>query len=157
MLFLQFLNVPERCLRMWPDTIVSMQQHFLQTAIHAHALVLGQILQKSGKTLLQPHRHVHPLDLYWRAGVEQVMPKRKIVSIQVPHDVVADSVGPVVDRFRHRDVVGAWNSYSWSASPTRKYTTQLFGSGVPFRRNICTLPRFTPANVGGSPQVNARL
>ena len=45
MLFLQFLNVPKRCLRMRPDAIVSMQQHLLQTAIHAHALVLGQILE----------------------------------------------------------------------------------------------------------------
>lgn len=43
MLFLQFLNVPKRCLRMRSDAIVSMQQHLLQTAIHAHALVLGQI------------------------------------------------------------------------------------------------------------------
>jgi len=44
-LFLQFLNVSERCLRMRPDAIVRVQQHLLQAAIHAHTLMLGQILQ----------------------------------------------------------------------------------------------------------------
>src|SRR5205814_902924 len=35
MLFLQFLNVPKRCLRMRPDAIVSMQQHLLLVEVHA--------------------------------------------------------------------------------------------------------------------------
>src|SRR5204863_294354 len=35
-----------------------------------------------------------------------VMPKGKIVPMQVPYDVVADSVGPIVDWFRDCDVVG---------------------------------------------------
>ena len=47
---------------------------------------------------------------------------------------------------------------SWSASPTTKVTAHPSGLGVPFCRNTCTLPMFTPAKVGGSPpHVNPTL
>jgi hypothetical protein len=53
-----------------------MEQNFLQATVHAHALVLGQVLQETGKTLLETHRNVDPIDFDWRASVEQVMPER---------------------------------------------------------------------------------
>jgi len=45
----------------------------------------------------QTHRNIDSLDFERRAGVEQVMSEHEVVSIEVPHRVVANSVGPVVD------------------------------------------------------------
>src|SRR3954465_4443838 len=84
-----------------------MQQHLLQTTVHAHVFVLCQVLEQSGKTLLQPHRHVYAFNLDRRPGVEQVMPKREMVSIQVTHAVVSDSVFPVVNLGCDFNSVGA--------------------------------------------------
>src|SRR6476660_1646280 len=84
-----------------------MQQHLLQATGYTHALVLCQVLEQSGKALLQPHRHVHPLDLDWRPGVEEMVPKREMVSIQVAHAVVSDSIFPVGNLRRDFDAIGA--------------------------------------------------
>ena len=47
---------------MWPDALIRMQQHLLKTAIYAHALVLGKILQKGREAFLQSYRHVNSLN-----------------------------------------------------------------------------------------------
>jgi hypothetical protein len=81
----------ERRLRVRPDTFIRMQQHLLEAAAHAHALVPCQILEQRGETPFQAHRHVDTLDRDRRPRVEQVMPEHKVIPVQVPHHVVAYS------------------------------------------------------------------
>ena len=84
-----------------------------------------------------------------------MLPKRKIISIQIPHDVVSDSVCSVAILLRDFNAVGAMKF----AELVRIADDEVhpFGSEVPCCRNVCTLPRFMPAKVGGSPHVNARV
>jgi len=42
---------------MRPDALIGMQQHHLETAVDAHALVRGEILEQRRETLFQTHRH----------------------------------------------------------------------------------------------------
>jgi len=79
-LFLQFLNVPELSLGMRAgytitERLIRVQKYFLHTTGKAHVFVRSEIMQQGGKTLLQPQRHVHTLNLHWRAHVEQRMTK----------------------------------------------------------------------------------
>src|SRR5690348_10054088 len=84
-----------------------MQQHLLQTTGYAHAFVLCQVLEQSCQALLQTHRHVHTLDLDLRPGVEEVVPERKMISIQVAHAVISDSIFPVGNLRRDFNAIGA--------------------------------------------------
>src|SRR5258708_27143493 len=99
--------MPEGRLCMRSNALVRMEQHLLEATVHAHALVLGQVQQESGKTFLQTHRNVHALDFDWRAGAEQMMSEGKIVPMQVPHDVVPDSVPSVFNPFGDFNALGA--------------------------------------------------
>ena len=123
---------------MWPDAVTSMQQHLLKAAVYTLLLAFGEIVEKCRETFLQTYRHVNPLNFDRRASVEQVMSKHKVIPIQVAHGIVADAVWSVIDCLCDFDTIGRWNSYNWSASPTRKWTAPVsgLGLGVPFAKNI---------------------
>src|ERR1700726_2995754 len=76
LLFPQFLDLPKSRLRVRSNTLIRMEQNFLQTTVDAHVLVLGQIIEQPGETLLQAQRNVHSLDFDWRARIEHGMPER---------------------------------------------------------------------------------
>jgi hypothetical protein len=67
----------------------------------------GEILEECRETFLQTHGHVDSLNFDGRAGVEQVVSKHEVISIQVAHDIVADAVWSVVDCLRDFDTIGA--------------------------------------------------
>src|SRR4030095_5969416 len=77
-----------------------MQQDFLETAIKAHVLVLGQIMEQGGETLLQSHRDIHPFNLERWSGARQAMSKVEIVAGQIADRVFAHSPGLVI-RWRY--------------------------------------------------------
>jgi hypothetical protein len=71
--------------------------------------------------------------------------------------VGADAVGSIVDCLGNFDSIGAVDFVQLVGVANKEiYRTSVrAGVGVPFAKNIWTLPRFAPAKVGGSPQVNA--
>lgn len=106
-LFLKLLNVPELTLRVRArnsiaEWLVGVQKNFFKATRHAQPLVLGEIVEQGGKSLLQAHGHIHALDLQRFAGVEQVMSEFKLVSVEIPYSVIAQSLVPVA--WRHHDV-----------------------------------------------------
>jgi hypothetical protein len=80
-----------------------------------------------------------------------VVPEYKIVSIQVTHDVIPDTVRPVIDRLRDFDAIGAVKFIQLVGIADEEVNRAGIGTG---RRRARTLPKFTPAKSGGSPQVN---
>src|SRR3954468_8974631 len=91
-LLLQFLDVPEIAFRMRSDAVERVQQRLLETTVHGHALVLRQILKQRNKALLETDRDVDALDLDRRTKVEERMPERQHVAVQIAHAVIAQSV-----------------------------------------------------------------
>src|SRR6516165_7506407 len=136
---------------MWPDAVTSMQQHLLKAAVYTHPLVFGEIVKKCRETFLQTHRHGNPLNFDRWASVEQVMSKHNVIPIQVAHGIVADAVWSVIDCLCDFDTIGAVEFVQLVGVADKEIDR------VPFAKNIWTLPRFTPANVGGSPHLNASL
>src|SRR3954464_781610 len=106
-LLLQFLDVPEIAFRMRSDAVERVQQRLLETTVHGHVLVLRQILKQRGKALLETDRDVDALDLDPRSEVEQWMPEREHVPVQIVHAVVAQSIFPIRRRNDDVDAVGA--------------------------------------------------
>src|SRR5215210_8681960 len=99
----QFLDVTELAPGMRAgdavaERLAGVQQDFLETAGQAHPLVLGQVLQQGGETLLHAHRHIHALDLDTGPSAVDVMPESEEVPRQIPDRVVAQSVRPVPRR-----------------------------------------------------------
>jgi hypothetical protein len=67
-LFLQFLNVPEGCFRVWArdaiaERFVGVQQDFFKTTVQGHAFVRGEVVQEGGEAFLEAHGNIDALDL----------------------------------------------------------------------------------------------
>src|SRR4029079_10983124 len=82
-----------------PEWLIGVQQNFFEAARHAHSLVLSQIHKQRSETLLESHRHIHSLDLDGWPCVEEMVSKAQLVSVQVTHSIVTNSIFAVVDGY----------------------------------------------------------
>jgi hypothetical protein len=103
MFLFEFLKVPELALGMWAGNavtqgLIGMQEDFFQAAAQAHVFVPGEIVEKASKTFFQTHWNVNALNFYHRAGVEDGVPKAKIITMEIANGIVTQSILAVSDR-----------------------------------------------------------
>lgn len=107
-LLFQLQDVVQRSLRVRagdavPEWFASVQQDLFEATGQAHALVPGEIVEQSGEALLQSHRNTHALDRQRRFGARKTMSEAEMVTLQVAHGVVSQSLSAVLDRHRNLD------------------------------------------------------